>query len=86
MIPISEIRKKVTREETIKKLEDLGVQFAEEDSPFGKIENASMMGGYRPIYIKVKKGFFYRIVSLIRNVFGGKIVHKQKTSKKRGLR
>lgn len=69
---MEEIRKKVTREETLKKLEEMGVQFTDEDSPFGKIENASMMGPYRPIYIKVKKGILNRVTESVKNFFGWK--------------
>lgn len=64
---MEEIRKK--GEETLKKLEEMGVQFTEEDSPFGKIKNASMMGAYRPIYIKVKKGILYRVTESVKDFF-----------------
>jgi len=70
---VEEIRKKVTREEALKKLEGLGVQFTKEDSPFGKIENASMTGAFRPIYIKVKKGIFYRIMESVKGFFRSNI-------------
>lgn len=66
---MEEMRKKVTRDETLKKLEEMGVQFTEEDSPFGKIENASMMGAYRPIYINVKKGLLCRVTEAVKKFF-----------------
>lgn len=67
---MDEKREKVTREETLKRLEELGVQFSDkENDPFGKIENASIMGAYRPIYIKVKKGIFYRFTACVKNFF-----------------
>lgn len=66
---MEEIRKKVTREETLKKLEEIGVQFTEENSPFGKIKNASMMGAYRPIYISVKKGILCKATEAVKDFF-----------------
>lgn len=67
---MDEKREKVTREETLKRLEELGVQFSDkENNPFGKIENASMMGAFKPIYINVKKGIFYRFKECVKNFF-----------------
>ena len=61
--------KKMTAEDVIARLEELGVVFTEEKSPFGKIKNASMMGAYRPIYIRRKRSFFSKVKHLIIKCF-----------------
>lgn len=57
--------KKMTAEDVIERLEKLGVVITEEKNPFGKIKNASMMGPYRPIYIRSKRSFFGKVKHLI---------------------
>ena len=63
----------VTRKDTIEILENLGVQIADEDAPFGKIKNASiMLEEYRPIYIKARKSLINKFAEFIKSKYNWK--------------